>query len=189
MLICRDSAHTLPWCLESLLAQTYKDWECIFVDDGSTDGSSEIVKAIADPRIQILSLDTVRGRGAARQRALEAANGDFIAVLDADDWMYPWKLSRQVALMQQFPSAALVSSRMAIVDLTNDIVGVRNGGSSSEVNGHLQRVAGCELPPVPFPACMLRSDVSRQIGFDPAFCSAEDHGFYPDVAPDGALLL
>ena len=94
-----NSADSLPMALSSVVAQTFENWECIVVDDGSTDGSGEIAGMVRDRRIRVLRLDKNRGRGFARQIALEAAFGDLLCMLDADDWLYPEKLHMQVSGM------------------------------------------------------------------------------------------
>ena len=76
-------------CLESILSQTLRDIEIICLDDGSTDGSLEIVKKYAevDSRIRVLSHSNI-GAGPTRNRGIAVANGKYVAFMDADD-MYP----------------------------------------------------------------------------------------------------
>ena len=83
--------------LESALTQTYRNTEVIIVDDGSQDGTRAIVeaRALQDSRVRVIG-QTNRGVAAARNRALAAAKGEFIAPLDADDVWDPTKLARQV---------------------------------------------------------------------------------------------
>lgn len=75
-------------CLNSVLKQTYSDWEAICVDDGSTDGSVDILKeyAAGDPRIKVFS-QLNAGTATARNTGLKEANGDYIFFLDSDDWL------------------------------------------------------------------------------------------------------
>lgn len=79
-------APYLRECLESLLAQTFRDWECICVDDGSTDGSAEILEkyAAADSRIRVIH-QANQGVSAARNAAIDLASGEWLGFLDADD--------------------------------------------------------------------------------------------------------
>jgi glycosyltransferase involved in cell wall biosynthesis len=77
-------------CLDSVLGQTYADWEAICVNDGSTDGSAKILNEYAerDQRIQIIMRPN-GGLSAARNTGLEAAKGEFVVFLDSDDWLEP----------------------------------------------------------------------------------------------------
>lgn len=94
--------------LESVRAQTYKDWECIVVDDGSTDNSREVVEQfrIEDLRFQILTQPN-SGVSAARNAGVKAAKGEYVAFLDGDDLWEPTYLEEAVQLIQDFPGAAI----------------------------------------------------------------------------------
>lgn len=92
-----DRAATLPRCIQSVRAQTFSDWEMLAVDDCSRDDSARIVESFGDPRIRVLRHPTNRGASVARQTGLEAAGGEFIAILDSDDEWLPEKLERQLA--------------------------------------------------------------------------------------------
>ena len=99
--------------IESVLGQTYVDWELIVIDDGSTDGGPAIVASYAaarPDRIRLVSTGGpgARGASAARNVGISAARGDFIAFLDADDVWKPGKLTDQVPLLEQRPEAALL---------------------------------------------------------------------------------
>lgn len=104
----------LPRALRSLELQTYKSWECIIVNDGSTDGTKEYLDSLKDTRFRIFHFDTNKGRPFARQKALEEAKGEFLAVLDADDFYAPEKLAIQVNLLNKNKSLSLVSSLMCL---------------------------------------------------------------------------
>lgn len=85
--------------LRSVLTQTYSDLELLVVDDASTDGGLDLVRAIGDPRIRIIESAVNTGRAAAANRGFDAARGDYVAILDADDVMYPERLEKQLAFM------------------------------------------------------------------------------------------
>lgn len=97
-------------CLESIGAQTLKDFEVIVVDDGSTDASGAVAREFRDPRFQVVSQPNA-GPGAARNRGVSLAQGDLLAFLDADDEWFPEFLDQNVrALDQAGPEVATVSS-------------------------------------------------------------------------------
>lgn len=86
--------------IRTVLAQTHRDWELLFVDDASTDKTVEIVESFHDPRIRIYRNAHNQGAALSRNRALREARGKWIAFLDADDWWHPEKLKRQLAFMK-----------------------------------------------------------------------------------------
>src|SRR5688500_7922397 len=94
---------------DSLRAQTYADWECVVVDDGSTDDTVEVVARWRerDPRIRYLRQPNQR-QAAAKNTGLKEARGRYIQFLDADDLVEPRKLERQVEFLEATPSADIV---------------------------------------------------------------------------------
>lgn len=180
MMVCYNAAPTLPWAFGSLLAQTCDDWECIFVDDGSTDCSFNIAVGLGDPRIRAFRFDTNRGRGAARQFALDQAEGDYLCMLDADDWMYPWRLQTELDFLEAEPKAALVGAGMAILDGVGNLAGVLGN-----VNGDMPRVfppiTRLRTPPFPFPPSMIRMKAAKPCKFDPRFRAVEDADFLMQI--------
>lgn len=99
---CFNQASFLPKAIASLQAQTFANWECIVVDDGSTDNTAELVsnEALKDARIRLVQ-QLNGGSASARDKGLEEAKGEYIQFLDADDTMALEKLERQVALMER----------------------------------------------------------------------------------------
>ena len=87
---------TIGQALRSVLEQTLPPNEVIVVDDGSVDGSADVVRAIGDPRLRYV-YQANAGAGAARNRGLELAQGDWVALLDSDDWWLPTRLASAAA--------------------------------------------------------------------------------------------
>ena len=73
-------------CIQSVLEQTYTDYEIIIVDDCSTDNSMDVVARFKDPRIKVIKNEINRGPSYSRNRGIQLSKGDFIALLDSDDW-------------------------------------------------------------------------------------------------------
>ncbi|MDA8175113.1 MAG: glycosyltransferase [Nitrospiraceae bacterium] len=94
--------------VKSVLEQTYANWELIIVDDGSTDGSSDAIPS-GNPRIKLLR-QTNRGPAAARNVAVRAASGEYVAFIDADDCYYPFKLEQEIACLWEGQKAEWMMS-------------------------------------------------------------------------------
>lgn len=94
-----NSKKYVEQTINSVISQTYQNWELLFVDDCSTDGSLEIVRSFGDERIKIFQNETNSGAAVSRNYALREAKGKWIAFLDSDDLWEPTKLSEQLAFM------------------------------------------------------------------------------------------
>jgi teichuronic acid biosynthesis glycosyltransferase TuaG len=114
---CYNSGRFIRATLEAVRAQTFADWECIVIDDASSDDSAAIVAAMAaeDPRIVPIRLEKNLGAAGARNAGLEQVRGDYIAFLDSDDYWKPEKLALQVAYARE-TGAAMVHSSYRFVD-------------------------------------------------------------------------
>jgi len=105
---CYNAGRFLPEALKSVYAQTYREWEILLVDDGSTDDTPAVASAQGD-RIRYFRQEN-RGAAAARNLGIARARGEFIAFLDADDVWLPSKLETQLRLFSRRPEPGLVYS-------------------------------------------------------------------------------
>ena len=96
-----NTAKFIAETLDSVLRQTYTNWELIIVDDCSKDDTDAVVAAYTDPRIRYLKNDANSGAAVSRNRALREAKGRWIAFLDSDDLWLPEKLEKQIAFMER----------------------------------------------------------------------------------------
>jgi GT2 family glycosyltransferase len=111
-----DAAPTVAATLESLLTQSVADLEVVVVDDGSTDGTGDVVRATGDPRVVVVTHPTNRGIVAAARTGIAHASAPVIARLDADDVAQPDRIARQLAVLRAQPSVGLVASGFVSVD-------------------------------------------------------------------------
>ncbi len=97
-----NTARFIEETIQSVLSQTYTDWEMLIVDDCSTDNTDEVVAPyLADPRIRYLKNEKNSGAAVSRNYALREAKGKWIAFLDSDDLWAPDKLAKQIAFMKE----------------------------------------------------------------------------------------
>lgn len=96
-----NRAALLPRAITSVLNQTFPDLECIVVDDGSTDQTTQVVAGFQDPRLRLLRLPINGGGGHARNVGIQAARGELIAFLDSDDEWLPQMLERLVVRLRE----------------------------------------------------------------------------------------
>ena len=96
-----NTARFIGETIESVLSQTYTDWELLIVDDCSTDDTDTVVASFSDPRIRYLKNEKNSGAAVSRNWALREAEGEWIAFLDSDDLWYPEKLEKQIRFMKK----------------------------------------------------------------------------------------
>lgn len=135
MMPAYNAQETICRALNSLKYQYFENWECIIVDDGSTDATSDLVKRMmsVDDRFNLISLEKNYGRGYARQIALEYcldSDCEFIAMLDADDWYFPNKLNDQINSFLNNLDVDLISCKMAVIDRNDNIIGTRGNADN-----------------------------------------------------------
>jgi glycosyltransferase involved in cell wall biosynthesis len=122
---CYNRAHIVRETIDSLLAQTYRNFEALVIDDGSTDDTRQVVSSYADGRIRYFYRAN-GGLSAARNSGLHAARGEFVAFLDSDDLWHPWKLAAQIQLFRRHPEAGLIWSDMSTFRNAGEIVSDRH---------------------------------------------------------------
>lgn len=123
-----DRADLVEAAIASVLAQSYGNFELIVVDDGSEDGSAEVVRAISDSRIKLIELDRNRGVTVARNTALKEAQGEIIAYLDTDNAWDPRYIAATVGAFEELPDAdAIYSGVMLFRGGSSEPLAVRYG--------------------------------------------------------------
>lgn len=103
-----NRAYCLARAIDSVLAQTYRDFELIVVDDGSTDATLDLLRGYDDPRLTVIRHETNKGVSAAINTGIRASSGGIIALQDSDDEWLPEKLERQLAVLRERPEVGVV---------------------------------------------------------------------------------
>lgn len=121
--------------IKSVLKQTYKNFELIVTDDGSTDGTMEELNKFDDPRLKVISDGKNRGISYRLNQQIELAQGQYFCRMDGDDIMFPDRLERQVSYLMKHPSIDVCGSSAVVIGDENEIIGMRDfieGGKDSE---------------------------------------------------------
>ncbi|MCC0176632.1 glycosyltransferase [Waterburya agarophytonicola K14] len=160
----------LPEAIDSVLRQTYKNYEIIVIDDGSTDNTSAAIKPYL-AKIRYVYQDN-QGVSAARNCGLALAEGELIAFLDADDLFLPDKLQQQVAVFEQHPDLAIVNSGYHVIQEDGEVV--MDVERWHEIPDLTPEVWLLHKPVLPSVMMFRKEWLERVGGFDPRFSSSED---------------
>ncbi len=165
-------AHFVGQTIESVLGQTYGDYEVIVVDDGSTDNTSEVLAEFG-PRITVIRHRRNRGLSAARNSGISTARGDYVAFLDADDVWMPDKLEKQVPLFDRNQAVGLVYSDALHFD-ESGVRPEREFDYAPGQSGMIHTAVFVALP-IPMPTVVVRRSCFDMVGlFDEALCGCAD---------------
>jgi glycosyltransferase involved in cell wall biosynthesis len=182
----------LAEAVDSVLAQSFGDFELLISDDGSTDATPELARSFADAdaRIRVLRGEHNQGKPFALNRALALRRGELIAWLDGDDVMLPGKLERQVGALDADPSAAGCSHDAEMFDSDSGAV---IGRFSHVVNGSPLRSGGIEMWFDPTykmlpSATMIRASLCPAGGFDERLTFTNDWLFDIEVFRQGRCV-
>jgi glycosyltransferase involved in cell wall biosynthesis len=170
----RNAAAFVPAAIDSILEQTFADFELLIADDGSIDGTTEEIRRFTDPRIRCFRSGVPSGPAATRNELIDRARGEYLAMMDADDIAHPRRLEFQTSLMRRDPSIGVCGS----------LVRTFGSGRRFVQPYHLQHeeiFCDCLFEsPVAQPACMLRSKVLGEHGirYDASLRAAEDYDLF-----------
>jgi glycosyltransferase involved in cell wall biosynthesis len=179
-----NAAVYLPYAIESVIAQTYSNWEIVIVNDGSTDDTCAVVESyrhrLGDKLHYIHQPN--RGLPAARNAAIKAARGAFIALLDADDVWLPHRLERAVPVLEADPGAGLVHARVMRIDARGSITGQLKV-EPKYMSGNIARYIYTRRAHVVCPTVMFRKNCMQTAGwFDETMRATEDRDLWFRIA-------
>lgn len=167
----------LPTAIDSILNQSFSDFEYFIIDDGSTDDTMQIIKKYAamDARIVPIFNEKNLGQSRSRNKAIELANGEFIAIMDADDISLPSRLETQVRYLQAHPTVGLVGGLALEINSKVQSFGKIRGEIRSEAEcfwAEISRVASSVI----HPTVMVRKSImdTHQLRYNPKTLYAQD---------------
>jgi peptidoglycan/xylan/chitin deacetylase (PgdA/CDA1 family) len=175
--------QTLAETLDSLLAQTNRDWEAIVVDDGSTDGTGELAERYAedDPRIRAHRQPN-GGVSSARNAGVELARGKWLFFLDADDWIVPRAFERLLAAAAGDPAPDAVVGACQRVDEEGRELEVQPAEREPDLFHIFARTCAIVIH-----SCLVRTELVRRVGaFDESLVTCEDWDLWQRISRVGA---
>lgn len=171
--------------IESVLGQTFSDFELLVVDDASTDGSVACIRSYEDPRIRLVCNSKNAGQAGAMNQGLGLARGETIARLDQDDVCAPDRLRRQVEFLQARPDLASAGSWQVCIGPDGRKIGFEPGASDL-AGGNFGTFAGLlwtQATPVGHPTVMIRRKILADAGgYEEAFAPTEDYALWTRLA-------
>ena len=160
MMCVYNSERTIGEAIESVLGQTFGDFELVIVNDGSTDGSGNIIESYNDSRIRIFHRQKRVGITKVRRFGLEKARGEYIAILDSDDIALPVRLQKQVDFLDNNPDINLVGSWIEGIDKAGKKTGIRKDATDPLIIKWILGFDNC----IANSSSLYRRDVALEIG-------------------------
>jgi glycosyltransferase involved in cell wall biosynthesis len=194
-----DRVGSIRLAVESVLRQSWGDFELLVVDDGSRDGTQDVVRGIADPRVRLIETPRNMGASAARNLGIAEARGDWVAFQDSDDEWLPLKLERQMARLLA-PGARFVAAYCGMMILGAPHADPAGGAGRLTIRyfpgSEETRLEGDILPElmrtslISTQTLVVRRDLMREIGgFDPELKALIDWDCMLRIAPRGPIAF
>jgi glycosyltransferase involved in cell wall biosynthesis len=176
-----NAASFIRQAIESVLGQTYPDWELIVIDDGSTDKTFEMVSPFRD-RLRYVTQRN-QGRPQARNAGLRKAKGEYIAFLDADDVWKPGRLERGVGFLEQRPEIGLIHGEVEVINVEGKLMPKETEQTKKFYRIERKKGSGylrlLDRSAIFSSTILLRRECINRVGFyDTSFPIYEDYDWY-----------
>ena len=183
---CYNAASTIQESVNSIIGQTFTNWELVVVDNCSTDDSLTVVKNLDDDRIKVIALDKNHGRTPALAIALENARADFVAILDADDISSQDRLQQQFDFLTNNPNILVVGSWYRNIDQHGNLI---NEVKTPTASVNVMRQMASDNPIVNSSA-MFRAESARAVGgYNQKYLYAQDFALWLALAKVGEFAI
>jgi len=173
-----NGENYLQAAINSILAQSFQDFELLIIDDGSTDRSAEIIRSFDSKKIRFLQNEQNKGLIFTQAKAIAASSKKYWAVLDCDDWAYPQRLEKQIRFLEQNPDYAAVGSWVESIDAADKHLGIwKLPYQSTEIRVKLL-FQNCFA----HSAMMLRRKVLDEMSYRVTFYPSEDYDLWVRIS-------
>ncbi|MCF6409136.1 glycosyltransferase family 2 protein [Pseudalkalibacillus salsuginis] len=181
----------LQEAIDSILQQTYPEFEFIIVNDGSTDKTIQILNDIQDPRVRLIHLPKNVGAASALNRGIQEAEGKWIAIQDADDLSYPSRLKEQISYVKDHPGIAAVGTLRKCISGRNEIPKKRlrtEEFSNYLVSGEHLRAYRFYINPLCHGSVLFSKEIFKKIGgYDPSYKICYDYDLWIRMLEVGSI--
>lgn len=178
-----NAERYLAEAIDSIIKQTYTDWELIIINDGSIDGSEQIIKNFKDPRIKYHENKQNLGLIETLNKGIDLCRSEYIARMDADDIALPERLSQQVKLMDAQPNIILCGTNAVVINEK----GYETGKIMNPSSNPLLQISLLFTNPFIHPSIMIRKDKMGNERFDSDALHVEDFDFWIRLSKKGEL--
>jgi len=164
--------------IDSILKQSFTDFEFLIIDDGSTDGSTAIVKSYEDPRIRLIANPANQGTVHVLNQGISEAKGTYIARMDADDISLPTRLSKQVGFMDNHPEIGISGTAMRLIKNGK----LKNTRTLPETDEELKiqlLFSTCFF----HPTVILRTELAKAHPYPDNLVYTQDYNYWTKLAP------
>jgi glycosyltransferase involved in cell wall biosynthesis len=171
----------LGFAIESVLNQTFKDFELLIIDDGSSDSTKQFCeKYLIDNRVKYIYQDN-KGLAGARNTGIENSQGEYICFLDDDDVWKEDKLQKQLDFFEKNPDAGMVYTNLELIDEVGKVIGYQKHKANGDIYKELFYENIVDAPS----SCMIRKEVFEKVGnFKEWMKSAEDYELWFRIAKE-----
>lgn len=170
--------------VDSILAQTFKDFEFLIIDDASTDRTPEILRSYGDPRIRIITNEENLGLTKSLNKGLALTRGEYIARMDADDISHPKRLERQVNYLDENPEIGILGTNVQYIDESGKPYKILRWPEKDA----LIKWSLCFFNPIAHPTVMVRLDLIKKIaGYDESIVYAQDYDLWVRLSSESVF--
>lgn len=178
-----NAAKYVREAIESILDQTFDDFEFLIIDDGSTDATPSVIRSFHDPRIRVRRHEQNLGLVATLNEGLHLAKADLVARMDADDISHPDRLEKQLALVDGNPDVVLVGSDVDIIDQNGKTISYEPKPTDPDAIRLILSV----ICPIAHSTVLFRKESVLKIGGYANLYVAEDYELWTRLADEGDL--
>ena len=173
LMAVHNDLRFLPEAVESILAQTFRDFELLVVDDGSTDGCSEYLHSFGEVRVRVLTNPSNVGLTRSLNLGLDAARGTYVARMDADDISEPDRIRQQVSCLEERLEIGLLGTGRLLIDEAGGVISPAPA-TAGQANVRRKMLLGNAFA---HPTVMLRREVleRHRLRYDEAYQTAQDY--------------